>query len=101
MRYRDATRYSYHHMEVLALDIRVLGTGCPNCKRLEKVTAEAIAEMGVSTTITKVTDIRDIMTYNILSTPGLVIDGRVVSYGRIPTKAEITTWVANALSAQG
>lgn len=81
------------------MEIKILGTGCPNCKRLEKVTLDTVAEMGIRPTVTKVTDIKDILTYNILSTPGLVIDEKVVSYGRIPSKAEITTWIANSLAA--
>jgi len=83
------------------MDVKILGTGCPNCKRLEKVAREALDEMGVEATLTKVTDFGDIMTYNIIATPGLVINGQVVSYGRIPTKAEVTTWVANAATAEG
>jgi small redox-active disulfide protein 2 len=81
------------------MEIRILGTGCPNCKRLEKVTRQALGEMGVEATITKVTDMMDILSYNIPATPGLVIDGEVVSYGRVPTKAETTSLIATALSA--
>ena len=80
------------------MEVKILGTGCPNCKRLEKVTREALAEMGVDATVTKVTDMIDILAYNITATPGLVIDEKVVSYGRIPTKAEITSLIATALS---
>ncbi|MCL7452431.1 MAG: thioredoxin family protein [Anaerolineae bacterium] len=83
------------------MDVKILGSGCPNCKRLEKVAREALDEMGVEATLTKVTDFGDIMTYNIIATPGLVINGQVVSYGRIPSKAEVTTWVANAAMAEG
>ena len=82
------------------MEIKILGTGCPNCKRLEKVTLEAVTEMGIQPTVTKVTDINDIMAYNILSTPGLVIDEKLVSYGRIPSKSQISTWIANALEAE-
>ena len=80
------------------MEIKVLGTGCPNCKRLEKVAREALAEMGVEATVSKVTDMMDILAYNIPATPGLVIDEKVVSYGRIPTKAETTSLIATALS---
>ena len=80
------------------MEVKILGTGCPNCKRLEKVAREALAEMGVEATVTKVTDMVDILAYNILATPGLVIDEKVVSYGRIPTKAETTSLIATALS---
>ena len=80
------------------MEVKVLGTGCPNCKRLEKVTRETLAEMGVEATVTKVTDMVDILAYNITATPGLVIDEKVVSYGRIPTKAEASSLIATALS---
>jgi len=80
------------------MEVKILGTGCPNCKRLEKVTREALAEMGVDATVTKVTNMVDILSYNVPSTPGLVIDGQVVSYGRIPPRAELTTMIATALS---
>ena len=80
------------------MEVKILGTGCPNCKRLEKVAREALAEMGVEATVTKVTDMVDILAYNITATPGLVIDEKVVSYGRIPTKAEATSLIATALS---
>jgi len=82
------------------MDIKVLGTGCPNCQRLEKIAKEVVAEMGAEATFTKVTDMRQIMTYDIIGTPGLVINGKVVSSGRIPTKGEVTTWVANAAMAE-
>jgi small redox-active disulfide protein 2 len=80
------------------MEVKILGTGCPNCQRLEKVAREVLAEMGVEATVTKVTDMVDILAYNILATPGLVIDEKVVSYGRIPTKAETTSLIAAALS---
>ena len=81
------------------MEVKILGTGCPNCKRLEKVAREALDEMGAAAQVIKVTDIQAIMAYYILSTPGLVIDEKVVSYGRIPSKAEVTSIIATALSA--
>jgi small redox-active disulfide protein 2 len=80
------------------MEVKILGTGCPNCKRLEKVAREALAEMGVEATVTKVTKMVDILAYNIPATPGLVIDEKVVSYGRVPTKAETTSLIATALA---
>jgi small redox-active disulfide protein 2 len=79
------------------LTIKVLGSGCANCKRLEQIARKVISEMSVEADVIKVTDYNDIMSYNILSTPGLVINEKVMSSGRIPTPAEVTTWVANAL----
>lgn len=79
------------------LNIKILGPGCANCKRVEQIARKVVEEMSLETAIIKVTDYNDIMAYNILSTPGLVINERVVSSGRIPTPAEVTTWVADAL----
>ncbi len=79
------------------LTIKVLGSGCANCKRLEQIARKVISDISVEAYVIKVTDYNDIMSYNILSTPGLVINEKVMSSGRIPTPAEVTTWVANAL----
>ena len=79
------------------LTIKVLGSGCANCKRLEQLANKAVMEMGMQAEIIKVTDYSQIMEYDILSTPGLVINEKVVCSGRIPTPAEVTTWVANSL----
>jgi small redox-active disulfide protein 2 len=79
------------------LTIKVLGSGCANCKKLEAVTRQVIDQIGVQADVIKVTEYPDIMAYNILSTPGLVINEKVVSTGRIPLLTEITTWLANAL----
>jgi small redox-active disulfide protein 2 len=81
------------------MEIKVLGPGCPNCKRLEKLAREAALEAGVEATFTKVSAIKDIMSYPIVSTPGLVIDGEVVCSGRIPQKAEIVSWLSEAAQA--
>ncbi|HLA98746.1 MAG TPA: thioredoxin family protein [Anaerolineales bacterium] len=79
------------------LTIKVLGTGCPNCKKVEAIARQAAELMGMQAEIIKVTDYSQIMEYAILSTPGLVINEKVVCSGRIPTPAEVTTWVANSL----
>jgi small redox-active disulfide protein 2 len=79
------------------LTIKVLGSGCANCKRLEQIAHKVVDEMSLEAEIIKVTDYKDIMAYNILSTPGLVVNEKVVSSGRIPTPAEVTTWLADAL----
>jgi small redox-active disulfide protein 2 len=80
------------------MEVKILGGGCPNCKRLEKVARQALAEMGVEATVTKVTDFGAIMAYDILTTPGLVIDGKVVCSGRVPNKAETMKLIAAELS---
>ena len=76
--------------------IKVLGSGCANCKRLEQIARTVVTDLGIQAEIIKVTEYPEIMKYNILSTPGLVINEKVVSAGRIPTPAEVTTWVADA-----
>lgn len=78
------------------LTIKVLGSGCANCKRVEQIARKVVDEMGFQAEIVKVTDFNDIMAYNVLSTPGLVINEKLVSSGRIPTPAEVTTWLADA-----
>jgi small redox-active disulfide protein 2 len=83
------------------VEVKVLGSGCANCKRLETVAREALAEMGLESTVSKVTAFDDIMAYDIVSTPGLVINEKVVSSGRVPSKAEITSMIATALSETG
>jgi small redox-active disulfide protein 2 len=81
------------------LTIKVLGSGCANCKRVEQIAKKVVDEMSLEAEIVKVTDYADIMAYNILSTPGLVVNEKVVSSGRIPTPAEVSTWLADALEA--
>lgn len=73
--------------------IEVLGPGCPNCQRVEANAREAIVMAGVEAQIVKITDPRDIAAHGILSTPGLVIDGTVRSYGRIPSAGDIAEWL--------
>ena len=75
------------------MEIKILGTGCPKCKRLAELAHSAASESGIEATITKVTDIDQIMGYSILSTPGLVINEEVRSSGRIPRKEEIIRWM--------
>jgi small redox-active disulfide protein 2 len=75
------------------MEIKVLGTGCPNCKRLDKLTRQAVAELGVDATVVKVEDLDQILAYDILSTPALVIDENVVVSGRVPRKNEIAAWL--------
>jgi len=79
------------------LTIKVLGSGCSNCKTLASLTEQAVASLAIEARVEKVTDYSEIMKYNLLSTPGLVINEKVVCAGRIPTPAEVTTWLVNAL----
>jgi small redox-active disulfide protein 2 len=79
------------------LNIKVLGPGCENCKRLAWLTERVAGHLGIEAQIVKVTDYNDIMKYDVLSTPGLVINEKLVSSGRIPSEAEITTFITKAL----
>lgn len=74
-------------------NVKILGSGCANCKKLEAVAREAAAAAGVAAEFVKVTDMQAILAYDVLSTPGLVIDEKLVSSGRIPTQAEIRQWL--------
>jgi small redox-active disulfide protein 2 len=78
------------------LEIKILGTGCPKCKRLEATARKAAEEAGVEATFIKVTDINDIMSYPIASTPALVLNGEVKSSGRLPNTEEIVSWLQTA-----
>ncbi len=81
------------------LTIKILGSGCANCKRLEQIARKVVEDMALEAQVVKVTDYKEIMSYNIISTPGLVINENVVSSGRIPSNAEVTTFITNALEA--
>ena len=78
------------------MEIKVLGPGCANCKRLYQEAERAVKEAGVAATIAKVESMEEIAGYGILRTPGLVIDGRVVASGRIPLAPEIVAMIAAA-----
>ncbi|NDP23088.1 MAG: thioredoxin family protein [Paludibacter sp.] len=71
------------------MNIKILGTGCPKCKTLEKLTREVVEQNGIEATITKVEDIMEIMKYGIMSTPALVVDEKVEVKGRVPSLDEI------------
>ncbi|NCO23722.1 MAG: thioredoxin family protein [bacterium] len=75
------------------MKIEILGTGCPKCKKLSELTAEAIKELGVSAEITKVTDLNKFIDYGVILTPALVINGEVKVAGKVPSKKEITKWI--------
>jgi small redox-active disulfide protein 2 len=80
------------------LTIKVLGPGCNNCKKLEEIARQAAAGLSIEAKFIKVTEYKDILAYKILSTPGLVINEKVVCAGRIPSQAEVTTLLADTLN---
>jgi small redox-active disulfide protein 2 len=83
------------------ISIKVLGPGCNNCKMVEVNTRAALENLGIQADVEKVTAFPEIKKWNILSTPGLVINDKVVCAGRIPDVAEITTWLATELEKPG
>ncbi len=83
------------------ITIKVLGPGCANCAKVADVANKAVSSLGAEASIQKVTDFAEIRKYRILATPGLVINEKVVCAARIPTVAEVTTWLTNAMAMQG
>ena len=78
------------------INIKILGSGCANCKRLEQITRKVVETLALEAEIEKVTDFSEITKWPILSTPGLVINDKVVSSGRIPSETQITDWLVGA-----
>jgi small redox-active disulfide protein 2 len=83
----------------MPINIKVLGPGCDNCHLVEEHAREAIAQLGLEAEIEHVTDRAEYPKYGLLFTPGLVIDGKLVAGGRIPTVADISAWLASAAVA--
>jgi len=81
------------------MQIKILGSGCANCKRLEQITRKVIDALGIEAEFEKVTDYQKIIEYEIMSTPGLVINEKVAASGRIPSETEIQAWVEEATKA--
>lgn len=78
------------------LTIKVLGPGCANCKKLEEVTRQVLASLNLDAEIIKVTDMQQIIAYEVLKTPGLVINEKLVSSGRIPSPDNVADWIKAA-----
>ncbi|MCK4789388.1 MAG: TM0996/MTH895 family glutaredoxin-like protein [Desulfobacteraceae bacterium] len=83
------------------MKIKILGPGCARCDQLEKITEEVIKELGIDVSLEHVKDVKKIMEYPILTTPGLVIDENLVCSGRVPTKAEVTTFITTSMANEG
>jgi len=75
------------------MDIKILGGGCPKCERLEAVTKGVVEELGIEASFTKVKSMAEIMNYDVMTTPALVIDEKVLCFGRIPDREEIRLWL--------
>jgi small redox-active disulfide protein 2 len=80
------------------VNIKVLGPGCANCKRLEQIAQKAVESLSIEAQIEKVTDYAEIMALGVMATPGLVINDKVVSSGRIPAEIEVLDWLSAAAS---
>lgn len=77
------------------LTIKILGPGCGNCKKIESVAREAISDLGLEVEFVKVSDYAEILAYDVLATPALVINEKLVCAGRIPTRAEVKDWLTD------
>ena len=75
------------------MEIKVLGPGCRNCEALEKAVKEAVKELNLEVNIVKITDMDKIMEHDIMMTPGLVVNGNVKVFGRVPKKDEVVKWI--------
>jgi len=82
------------------MKIKILGTGCARCHQLEQTARQAVKELAIDATIEEVKDMKRIMEYPILTTPGLVVNEELVCSGRIPTKSEVTQFIINALDKE-
>ncbi|MCX6003840.1 MAG: thioredoxin family protein [Chloroflexi bacterium] len=82
------------------MKIKVLGSGCAKCQQLERTTKEVVKELAIDATVEDVRDIKKIMEYPILATPGLVINEKLIVSGRVPSKAEITTFITTAMTKE-
>ena len=80
------------------MKIKVLGPGCARCHQLEQTVKEVVRELGIDIDIEYVKDIKKIMDYPILTTPGLVIDEKLVCSGRVPTRAEVTKFINTSIA---
>jgi small redox-active disulfide protein 2 len=78
------------------MEIKILGPGCPRCGEVEKRVINVLAELNVAAAVEKITDIKKIMSFGIIATPGLVINGKIVCSGWIPRIEEIKTWIRAA-----
>lgn len=82
------------------MNIKILGTGCARCHALEKTVKEVVSELQIDATVEEVKDMKKIIEYPILTTPGLVINGQVVSSGQVPSKSDVTRMLVNVLDKE-
>lgn len=80
------------------LNIKILGSGCANCHKVEELAKQAMAQLAVEAQVEMVTDVKEIMRYGVMNTPGIVINEKVVSMGRVPALSQMTTMITSALA---
>jgi small redox-active disulfide protein 2 len=80
------------------LSIKVLGSGCANCHKVEELAKQAVAQLALEAKVEMVTDMKEIMRYGVMNTPGIVINEKVVSMGRVPALSQMTTMITSALA---
>jgi len=79
------------------LHIKVLGSGCANCHKVEELAKQAVAQLGIEARVELVTDMQEMLRYGVMNTPAIVINDKVVSTGRVPALSQITTMITSAL----
>jgi small redox-active disulfide protein 2 len=82
------------------MNIKILGPGCGRCQQLEKTVKEVVKELSIDAAVEEVKDIKKFIDYNVMMTPGLVINEQVVSSGKVPTKTEVTQLIINAMAKE-
>ena len=90
-----STRNKFGTKEVISMDIKVLGPGCPKCQQAEKVVKEAVTEAGLDAQVEEVTDTMEIAGYGVFGTPAVVVNGDVKCVGKVPTMDEVKSWIEN------
>jgi small redox-active disulfide protein 2 len=82
------------------LNIKVVGPGCSNCQKLEELCKDIVKELAIEAEVEKITDIKKFANLGVMMTPGLIINGKVVLSGKLPTKATLVHWIMNELAAE-
>lgn len=83
------------------MEIKILGPGCANCQKLEKLVEETVKELGITSPVVKVSDMKEIMSYGVMSLPALVVDGKVKFSGQVPSKDEIKKYLQGTSGSSG
>ena len=82
------------------MKIKILGAGCAKCQQVEQIARQVVKELAIDAMVEEITDMKKIMQYPIMTTPGLVVNGELVCSGRIPTKSEVTQFIINAMDKE-